>query len=140
MYAKIFKRFFDFMISLIALSLLSPIFFILILIGAIAMNGNPFFVQKRPGKRDKNGNEKIFKLLKFRTMSNKKDKDGNLLPDEVRLNKYGKFLRSTSLDELPELFNILVGHMSIVGERDIIVTTKKNIVFSRVVTANSVSL
>lgn len=76
------------------------------------MKGNPFFSQLRPGK-----DEKIFKLVKFRTMSNAKDKNGELLPDEVRLNKYGKFLRSTSLDELPELWNILKGDLSIVGPR-----------------------
>ena len=81
------------------------------------MRGNPFFVQPRPGKKDKNGQEKIVKLLKFRTMDTRKDKDGNLLPDEVRLNKYGQVLRSTSLDELPELINILIGDMSIVGPR-----------------------
>ena len=87
------------------------------IVGVVAMGGNPFFVQKRPGKKDKAGNEKIFSLIKFRTMSNKKDKDGNLLPDEQRLNGYGKFLRSTSLDELPELLNILVGDMAIIGPR-----------------------
>ncbi len=81
------------------------------------MKGNPFFVQKRPGKKDKNGSEKIFKLIKFRTMSNAKDKEGNLLPDEKRLNAYGKFLRSTSLDEFPEALNILKGDMSIIGPR-----------------------
>ena len=82
------------------------------------MGGNPFFTQARPGKIDKKtGEERIFKLVKFRTMSNKKDENGNLLPDEQRLNKYGKFLRSTSLDELPELVNILKGDMSIVGPR-----------------------
>ena len=85
--------------------------------GAIAMRGNPFFVQLRPGKKDNNGNEKIFRLVKFRTMDNRKDENGNLLPDEIRLNKYGKLLRATSLDELPELFNILIGNMSIVGPR-----------------------
>ena len=112
MYAKFLKRVIDFTLSLVALSVLSPIFLILIVIGAIAMRGNPFFTQLRPGK-----NDKIFKLIKFRTMSNAKDKDGNLLPDHVRLNKYGKFLRSTSIDELPELLNILVGTMAIVGPR-----------------------
>lgn len=117
MYSKFFKRFFDFFLSLIAIIILSPILLVLIIIGAIAMRGNPFFVQPRPGKKDKYGKEKIFKLIKFRTMSNKKDKNGDLLPDELRLNKYGKLLRSTSLDELPELFNILVGDMAIVGPR-----------------------
>ena len=118
MYAKFFKRVLDFTLSLFALIALSPILLILIIIGAIAMGGNPFFTQLRPGKIDKKtGKEKIFKLVKFRTMSNKKDKDGKLLPDEVRLNKYGRILRSTSLDELPELWNILKGDMSIVGPR-----------------------
>lgn len=117
MYAKFLKRVIDFVVSLIALILLLPVFIILSVIGAIAMKGNPFFTQARPGKKGKDGNEKIFKLIKFRTMSNAKDKDGNLLPDEVRLNKYGKLLRSTSLDELPELWNILKGDMSIVGPR-----------------------
>ena len=111
-YEKYIKRCLDFILSLIAIILLSPIFLILIILGTIFMKGNPFFVQKRPGK-----NEKIFKLIKFRTMSNAKDKNGKLLPDEKRLNKYGKFLRSTSLDELPELFNILIGNMAIVGPR-----------------------
>lgn len=121
MYQHFFKRFFDFFLSFIAIVVLSPLLLLLILIGAIAMGGNPFFTQLRPGKKDKNGKEKIFKLIKFRTMSNKKDKDGNLLPDEQRLNGYGKFLRSTSLDELPELFNIFVGHMAIVGPRPLLV-------------------
>lgn len=117
MYDKFFKRFFDFLLSLLALAILSPLLLVLALVGAIAMGGNPFFTQLRPGKKDKYGNEKIFKLIKFRTMSNKKDKDGNLLPDDQRLNKYGRILRSTSLDELPELINILKGDMSIVGPR-----------------------
>lgn len=122
MYAKFFKRFFDFILSLIALIVLSPFIIIFAIIGAIAMKGNPFFLQARPGKiNKKTGKEKIFKLVKFRTMSNKKDKDGNLLPDELRLNKYGKILRSTSLDELPELWNILKGDMSIVGPRPLLV-------------------
>ena len=118
MYASFFKRFFDFWLSLIALIILSPIILILMIVGAIAMKGNPFFTQLRPGKVDKKtGKEKIFKLIKFRTMTNAKDEQGNLLPDEKRLVKYGKFLRSTSLDELPEIINILIGNMSIVGPR-----------------------
>ena len=117
MYAKFLKRFLDFLLSLLALSVLSPILLLLCIIGAIAMGGNPFFVQPRPGKKDKNGKEKIFKLIKFRTMSDKTDENGKLLPDEARLNGYGKFLRATSLDELPELLNILAGDMSIVGPR-----------------------
>lgn len=122
MYSKFFKRVIDFLLSLIAISILSPILLVLIIIGAIAMRGNPFFTQLRPGKiSKKTGKEKIFRLIKFRTMSNAKDKDGNLLPDEVRLNKYGRFLRSTSLDELPELINILIGNMSIVGPRPLLV-------------------
>lgn len=116
MYAKYFKRVIDFTLSLIALIVLSPILLVLIIITAIAMKGNPFFTQQRPGK-----DEKIFKLIKFRTMTNEKDENGNLLPDDVRLNKFGKFLRSTSLDELPELINILKGDMSIVGPRPLLV-------------------
>lgn len=116
-YKQFFKRFWDIILSGLAVIVLSPVLLILMIIGAIAMGGNPFFTQKRPGKKDKNGNERIFKLIKFRTMSNKKDDSGNLLPDEQRLNKYGKFLRSTSLDELPELLNIFIGDMSIIGPR-----------------------
>ena len=121
MYSKCFKRIIDFTLSMIALAILFPLLLILTVIGAVAMGGNPFFVQQRPGKKDKHGNEKIFYLIKFRTMSNKRDANGNLLPDDVRLNKYGKFLRSTSLDELPELLNILKGDMSIVGPRPLLV-------------------
>ena len=118
MYSKFFKRAIDFMLSLFAISVLSPLLIILLIIGAIVMKGNPFFFQLRPGRIDKKtGKEKIFKLIKFRTMTNAKDKNGDLLPDDVRLVKYGKFLRSTSLDELPELINILIGDMSIVGPR-----------------------
>ncbi len=116
MYVGFFKRFFDFLLSLLALIVLSPILLILTVGGAIVMKGNPFFTQLRPGK-----NEKIFRLIKFRTMTCEKDADGNLLPDEKRMTKYGKFLRSTSLDELPELLNILVGDMSIVGPRPLLV-------------------
>lgn len=117
MYAKFFKRLIDFTVSLTALIVLFPLLLVLAVIGAVAMRGNPFFMQPRPGKKDRTGKEWIFSLVKFRTMSNKKDTEGNLLPDEVRLNSYGRFLRSTSLDELPELWNILKGDMSIVGPR-----------------------
>lgn len=116
MYAKYFKRGIDFILSLCALIVLSPVLLILIILGTVFMGGNPFFTQERPGKA-----EKIFKLIKFRTMSDKKDKDGNLLPDELRLNKYGKFLRASSLDELPELINILKGNMAIIGPRPLLV-------------------
>ncbi len=116
MYAKCLKRVMDFLLSLMAISVLSPILLILTVLGAIKMKGNPFFTQLRPGK-----NEKIFKLIKFRSMTCEKDADGNLLPDEQRLTKYGKLLRSTSLDELPELINILKGDMSIVGPRPLLV-------------------
>ena len=112
MYAKVFKRIIDFCLSLTALIVLSPVFLVLILIGSIVMKGNPFFTQLRPGK-----NEKIFKLIKFRTMTNAKDKEGNLLPDDKRLTSYGKMLRSTSLDELPEFINIVKGDMAVVGPR-----------------------
>ena len=117
MYAKFFKRLLDFILSVTALIVLSPILLVLTVVGVIAMKGNPFFLQPRPGKKGKDGKEKIFKLIKFRTMSNAKDKDGNLLPDDQRLGKYGAFLRSTSLDELPSLANIALAHISIVGPR-----------------------
>lgn len=117
MYATFWKRFFDFTLSLLALIVLLPILLILTVVGAIAMRGNPFFTQLRPGKKGRDGKEKIFRLIKFRTMSNKRDRNGNLLPDADRLNGYGKFLRATSLDELGELLNILKGDMSIVGPR-----------------------
>ena len=116
MYAKCLKRAMDFFLSLMALLVLSPVLLILVVLGAVKMKGNPFFTQLRPGK-----NEKIFRLIKFRTMTCEKDADGNLLPDEQRLTKYGKILRSTSLDELPELINILLGHMSVVGPRPLLV-------------------
>jgi lipopolysaccharide/colanic/teichoic acid biosynthesis glycosyltransferase len=107
----------DFVLSLAALVFLSPVLLLLMVIGAIAMKGNPFFTQPRPGKKGKDGREKIFRLIKFRSMSNAKDKDGNLLPDDQRLGKYGALSRSTSLDELPSLVNILLGQLSIVGPR-----------------------
>ena len=116
LYRQFFKRFYDIVLSGLAIIVLSPLLIVLIIIGAIAMRGNPFFTQERPGKK-----EKIFRLIKFRSMSNKKGKDGNLLPDEERLNGYGKFIRKTSLDELPELFNIFIGNMSIIGPRPLLV-------------------
>ena len=112
MYANCLKRVLDFFCALSAILCLSPLLVILTIVGAIKMKGNPFFTQPRPGK-----DEKIFKLIKFRTMTNERDANGNLLPDDVRLNSYGKFLRSTSLDELPELFNILKGDMAVIGPR-----------------------
>lgn len=116
LYEKYMKRVLDIVLSAMALVILSPVLLILTAVGAVMMKGNPFFTQLRPGK-----DEKIFKLVKFCSMTNAKDKDGNLLPDDKRLTKYGKFLRSTSLDELPELFNILKGDMSIVGPRPLLV-------------------
>lgn len=116
MYAKFFKRIIDFILSLCALIILSPVLIAIVILSVIFMGGNPFFFQERPGK-----DEKIFKLIKFRSMDNKKDKNGYLLADDVRLNKYGRFLRSTSLDELPELINILKGDMSIIGPRPLLV-------------------
>lgn len=112
LYARYFKRVLDFCCALAAICCLYPLLVILTIVGAIKMKGNPFFTQPRPGK-----DEKIFKLIKFRTMTNERDANGNLLPDDVRLNSYGKFLRSTSLDELPELFNILKGDMAVIGPR-----------------------
>ena len=116
LYKQFFKRFWDIVLSGLAIIVLSPLLLILTIIGLFAMKGNPFFTQERPGKK-----EKIFKLIKFRSMTNEKDENGELLPDEKRLKKYGKFLRSTSLDELPELFNIFIGNMSIIGPRPLLV-------------------
>jgi lipopolysaccharide/colanic/teichoic acid biosynthesis glycosyltransferase len=112
MYAKYIKRILDFFVALVAICILSPLLLILTLTGAIAMRGNPFFLQPRPGK-----DGKIFFLLKFRSMNNRRDKNGNLLPDEKRLTRYGKIIRALSLDELPSLFNILGGTLSLVGPR-----------------------
>lgn len=116
MYRHFFKRFFDFTLSLFAIIILSPILLILSIFVRIKMGAPIFFKQERVGK-----NEKIFTMYKFRTMNNKKDEDGNLLPDHQRVTKFGKFLRSTSLDELPELFNILKGDLSIIGPRPLLV-------------------
>lgn len=136
LYRQFFKRFYDIVLSALAIFVLSPLLLLLGVIGAVRMKGNPFFTQQRPGRRKKlnkkqckkqgvpygtYGQEKIFKLIKFRTMTCDKDVDGNLLPDVQRLTKYGKILRSTSLDELPELFNIFIGQMSIVGPRPLLV-------------------
>ncbi len=116
MYKHHVKRILDVILSLGAITVLSPLLLVLTILGAVKMKGNPFFTQERPGK-----DEKIFKLIKFRTMTNEKDEHGNLLPDVDRLNEYGKFLRSTSLDELLQLFNILMGDMSIIGPRPLLV-------------------
>lgn len=116
MYKKFFKRFFDIILSLIAIIILSPVYLIISVLVLIFMGWPIFFKQPRPGK-----DEKIFNMYKFRTMTNKKDKDGNLLPDEQRLPKFGRFLRKTSLDELPEMFCILNGSMSFVGPRPLLV-------------------
>lgn len=115
-YEVVFKRPLDFILSSIAIIVLSPILLIIAILVRIKLGSPIIFKQQRPGK-----NEKIFNLYKFRSMTNEKDKDGNLLPDEVRLTKFGKILRSTSLDELPSLFNILKGNLSIVGPRPLLV-------------------
>lgn len=116
MYAKYIKRILDFILSFIALIVLSPVFLIIAILVRIKLGSPIIFKQERPGK-----DEKIFTLYKFRTMTDKKDENGNLLPDSERLTKFGKALRSTSLDELPELFNILKGDMAIVGPRPLVV-------------------
>ena len=116
MYRCFFKRFFDFLLSLIAIILLSPVFLVVALLVRTKLGSPILFCQERPGK-----DEKIFKMYKFRSMSDERDENGQLMPDEVRLTSFGKKLRSTSLDELPELFNILKGDMSIVGPRPLLV-------------------
>jgi lipopolysaccharide/colanic/teichoic acid biosynthesis glycosyltransferase len=112
----ILKRIIDFFASLMGLIILSPIFILISIIIYLKLGSPVFFIQKRPGK-----NEKIFKMIKFRTMLDAKDKNGDLLPDEKRLTSFGKFLRSTSLDEFPELINVLKGEMSLVGPRPLLV-------------------
>lgn len=116
MYKRFFKRFFDIVLSLTALILLSPVLLIVAVLVRVKLGSPVIFCQERPGK-----NEKIFRLYKFRSMTDGRDENGNLLPDEVRLTKFGRILRSTSLDELPELWNILKGDMSIVGPRPLLV-------------------
>lgn len=116
LYRKYIKRLLDITLSIFALILLSPVILIASILVRIKLGSPVLFKQKRPGK-----GEKIFVLYKFRTMTSTKDENGNLLPDELRLTKFGKFLRSTSLDELPELINIIKGDMSIVGPRPLLV-------------------
>lgn len=115
-YEKIFKRILDLILSLTGLIILSPLLLILTALTAVKMKGNPFFLQERPGK-----NEKLFRLIKLRTMNNEKDRDGNLLPSKNRLTHYGRILRKTSLDELPELLNVIKGDMALVGPRPLLV-------------------
>ena len=115
MYRHFFKPLLDFILSLLAVIVLSPFFLLFTPIVAIAMKGNPFFVQPRPGK-----NGKIFKLIKFKSMTDERDADGNLFPDAQRLTKVGKFIRSTSLDELPQLINVFKGDMTLVGPRPLL--------------------
>ena len=116
MYRNGIKRILDFILSLIAIIVLSPVMLVVAVLGRVKLGSPVLFKQQRPGK-----DEKIFRMYKFRTMTDEKDADGRLLPDEKRLTRFGKLLRSTSLDELPELFNILKGDMSIVGPRPLLV-------------------
>lgn len=122
MYRKFFKRFFDIVLSALALIILSPLLAVLAILVRVKLGSPVIFCQKRPGRIDpKTGQEKIFKLYKFRSMTDERDENGDLLPDEVRLTAFGKKLRATSLDELPELWNIFKGDMSIVGPRPLLV-------------------
>lgn len=116
-YGRYIKRILDFILSFLGIIVLSPLFLVLIFLIRIKLGSPVFFKQKRPGK-----GEKIFTLCKFRTMTDKKDADGKLLPDSERLTKFGKLLRATSMDELPELFNILKGDMSIIGPRPLLIS------------------
>lgn len=115
MYKSFIKPFFDIMSSFMGLIFLFPLFIIITIFLYFANDGKPFFFQSRPGK-----NGKVFKIIKFKTMNDKKDKDGNLLSDEIRLTKTGNFVRKTSLDEIPQLFNVLRGEMSIIGPRPLL--------------------
>lgn len=115
MYRNCWKRVLDLCVSLAALTVLSPLLLVLIAVGAAAMGGNSFFTQLRPGK-----DERIFRMIKFRTMRDLRDGDGRLLPDAQRLTAYGRLLRRTSLDELPELLNVIKGDMSLVGPRPLV--------------------
>ena len=116
MYNFIFKRFIDFVVSLIVLIIMFPFILVICLCLLVSNHGKPFFFQQRPGK-----NERIFKVIKFKTMTDEKDNTGNLLPDADRMTKIGKFVRSTSLDEFPQLLNVLKGDMSLIGPRPLLV-------------------
>lgn len=116
MYKLIFKRVFDFIVSLIGILLMLPILFVTAMLLFIVNNGKPFFFQKRPGK-----NENVFSIIKFKTMTDRKDNNGNLLSDAKRLTKIGKFVRKNSIDELPQLINVLKGDMSLIGPRPLLV-------------------
>lgn len=116
MYKKVFKRLFDLVMALFGIVLLFPLYVLLTIILLFSNKGMPFYFQKRPGKH-----EKIFNIMKFKTMNDKKDVDGNLLPDNNRLTKVGHFLRKYSLDEIPQLFNILIGNMSFIGPRPLLI-------------------
>ncbi|HQW68028.1 MAG TPA: sugar transferase [Flavobacterium sp.] len=115
MYKHFFKRVIDFTASLIGFIVVLPLFVLIVLFLTIANDGKPFFFQKRPGK-----NGKVFRIVKFKTMNDKKDKDGKLLSDEVRLTAVGKFVRKTSLDEIPQLLNVIIGDMSLIGPRPLL--------------------
>ncbi|WP_435415578.1 sugar transferase [Polaribacter aestuariivivens] len=115
MYKFFFKRFFDFVVGLIGLVVFSPFFIIIFFVLIFNNKGNPFFLQKRPGK-----DGVIFNVIKFKTMNDKKDKEGNLLPDSQRLTVVGKIIRKTSLDELPQIINVIKGNMSIIGPRPLL--------------------
>lgn len=116
MYKNFFKRLIDFFAALFSLLLLSPVFIIVLIALTFANNGKPFFLQARPGK-----NEKIFKIIKFKSMNDKKDAEGKLLPDAQRLTSIGSFVRKTSLDEIPQLINVLKGDMSLIGPRPLLI-------------------
>ena len=116
MYKLFFKRFLDFFLAFFVFVILSPIFIIVLISLFISNQGKPFFYQKRPGK-----NSKLFKIIKFKTMNDKKDEKGNLLPDVKRLTAFGKLVRKTSLDEIPQLLNVIKGDMSLIGPRPLLV-------------------
>ncbi|MCT4287938.1 sugar transferase [Elizabethkingia anophelis] len=116
MYKYFFKRLLDIVVSISVLIIFSPIFIIVFICLFIANSGKPFFFQERPGK-----GEKLFRIIKFKTMNDKKDDDGNLLPDAKRLTKVGSFVRKTSLDELPQLINVFIGDMSLIGPRPLLI-------------------